>query len=54
MYWLGRGRERVREEDRECRGQKMARIMQVDGEITRSSDRVGAKVTISQELFFDQ
>ena len=50
MCWLERGRERVGEEGRECRGQEMARIMQVNGEIMRSSDGVGAKVTISQEL----
>ena len=42
------------EEGREYRGQEMARIMQVNGEITRSSDGVGAKVTIRQELFLDQ
>ena len=53
MCWLGRGRERVGRESRECRGQEMARIMPMDGEIMRTSDGVGAKVTMSQELLLD-
>ena len=35
MCWLRRGRERVREEVRECKGQEMGRIVQVDTENTK-------------------